>query len=138
MGHGSQELKMNLTPTNTVTAAYEAFGRRDIPKIFALFAPDIEIIQSEELPWGGRFQGHEGARQFFSKLTAWLNSTLEIERLISSGDHVVAVGWTTGKVNASGASYRVPVAHVWKVRDGLVRAGPVLHRQSRNAGGSEP
>jgi ketosteroid isomerase-like protein len=111
---------MNLTPTNTVTAAYEAFGRRDIPKIFALFAPDIEIIQSEELPWGGRFQGHEGARQFFSKLTAWLNSTLEIERLISSGDHVVAVGWTTGKVNASGASYRVPVAHVWKVRDGLV------------------
>ncbi len=44
----------------------------------------------------------------------------EIERLIDSGVHVVAVGWTQGTVNANGAGYRVPIVHVWKVRDGLV------------------
>jgi uncharacterized protein len=43
-----------------------------------------------------------------------------IERLIEAGDHVVAVGTTEGNVNATGASYRVPIAHVWRVRDGLV------------------
>ena len=113
---------MSIAPTEIVKTTYEAFGRRDIPKIFALFAADIEIVQSEELPWGGRYRGHEGAREFFGKLTALVNSTLEIERLISAGDHVVAIGWTTGKVNRTGASYRVPIAHVWKIRDGLVVA----------------
>jgi ketosteroid isomerase-like protein len=111
---------MNTRPIDTVTAVYEASGLRDIPKIFALFAADIEIIQSEALPWGGCYREHESARQFFGKLTAQLNSTLEIERLISSGDHVVAVGWTTSQVNATGASYRVPIAHVWKICHGRV------------------
>jgi hypothetical protein len=40
--------------------------------------------------------------------------------MISAGDHVVAVGWTHGTVNATGAAYNVPIAHVWKLRDGRV------------------
>jgi uncharacterized protein len=111
---------MPLAPIEVVQAAYESFARRDIPKIFALFSPDIEIIQSEELPWGGHYRGHEGAREFFTKLTTHLDSTLEIERLINAGEHIVAVGWTQGKVKSTGATYRVPIAHVWKVRDGMV------------------
>ncbi len=99
---------------------YDAFGRRDIPKVFGLLSADVEIVQSEELPWGGRYEGHDGAKQFFGKLGSTINSTLEIERLLDSGDEVVAIGWTKGTVNANGASYRVPIAHVWKIRDGLV------------------
>ena len=111
---------MTPSPLETVKAAYEAFGRRDIPEIFALFSPEIEILQSEELPWGGRYCGHEGARQFFGKLTSQINSTLELERFISAGDQVVAIGWTKGTVNENGAAYRVSIAHVWKVSHGLV------------------
>jgi uncharacterized protein len=111
---------MNSKPTDVVQDAYRAFASRDIPAIFGLFAPDIEIVQSEELPWGGVYRGHEGARQFFTKLTSHLNSTLEIERLISASDQVVAIGWTQGNVQATGAKYRVPIAHVWKVREGKV------------------
>jgi hypothetical protein len=111
---------MTPSPLDTVKAAYEAFGRRDIPKIFSLFSPEIEILQSEELPWGGRYRGHEGARQFFGKLTSQINSTLEVDRFISAGDQVVAIGWTKGTVNENGATYRVPIAHVWKVSCGLV------------------
>lgn len=111
---------MSTTPVDVVRSLYEAFGRRDIPAIFGLFAPDIEIIQSEHLPWGGRYRGHDGARQFFGKLTTALNSTLELERFISAGDHVVATGWTKGTTLATGASYRVPIAHVWRIQDGRV------------------
>lgn len=111
---------MTSSPLDTVKAAYDAFGRREIPKVFALFAPEIEILQSEELPWGGRYVGHEGARQFLGQLTSQINSTVELERFISAGDQVVAIGWTKGTVNASGAVFRVPVAHVWTVSHGLV------------------
>jgi uncharacterized protein len=111
---------MHRNPMQTVQDLYDAFGHRDIPKVFSLLSPDVEIVQSEELPWGGLYRGHDGARQFFSKLGSHLNSTLDVERLISSADHVVAVGWTQGTVNATGASYRVPIAHVWKIREGLV------------------
>jgi ketosteroid isomerase-like protein len=111
---------MPHSPIEVVQAIYEAFASRDIPKIFALFSPDIEIIQSVELPWGGHYRGHEGAREFFSKLTTHLDSTLEIERLINAGEHIVAVGWTQGKVKSTGATYRVPIAHTWKIHDGQV------------------
>ena len=111
---------MQRNPKQTVKELYDAFGRRDLPKVFSLLSPDIEIVQSEELPWGGVYRGHDGARQFFGKLGSHINSTLDLERLIGAGDHVVAIGWTHGTVNATGANYRVPIAHVWLVRDGLV------------------
>jgi ketosteroid isomerase-like protein len=33
---------------------------------------------------------------------------------------VVAIGWTKGTVNTTGAPYRVPIAHLWTVRDGQI------------------
>jgi hypothetical protein len=107
-------------PVRIVEEVYDAFRRRDMPKIFSLLSPEIEIAQSEELPWGGLYRGHEGARQFFGKLGTHLSSTLAVERLISAADQVVAIGWTEGTVDATGAYYRVPIAHIWRVRDGLV------------------
>lgn len=113
---------MGRTPVEIVQELYDAFGRRDVQKVFGLLAENVEIRQSEELPWGGIYRGHEGAREFFGKLGAHLNSTLEFERLIWSGDYVTAVGWTTGTVKANDAGFRVPVAHVWKIRgDAVVR-----------------
>jgi ketosteroid isomerase-like protein len=83
---------MDRNPVQTIQELYDAFGRRDIPKVFSLMSPNVEILQSEELPWGGHYSGHDGARQFFGKLGSHLNSTLAIERLFNSADHVVAVG----------------------------------------------
>jgi ketosteroid isomerase-like protein len=111
---------MPTSATETVQAIYEAFARRDVPRIFALFSREVEIVQSRELPWGGHYRGHAGARQFLTTLTTHLNSTIEIEHLVRAGDVVVAIGWTTGTVNATGTSYRVPIAHVWTIREGLV------------------
>ena len=111
---------MLTSATATVQAIYDAFARRDVPRIFALFSRDVEIVQSRELPWGGHYRGHDGARQFLTTLTAHLNSTMEIERLIPAGDVVVVIGWTKGTVNATGTPYRVPIAHVWTIREELV------------------
>ena len=99
---------------------YAAFARRDFPKIFSLLSPDVEITQSTELPWGGRYRGHDEAKQFFAKLGAHINSALTLERFVSSGDSVTATGWTEGKVIANGARFRVAIAHLWRIQDGRI------------------
>jgi ketosteroid isomerase-like protein len=111
---------MAATGIETVKSLYDAFGRRDVLSVFALLAPEVEFSQSVQLPWGGIYRGHAGAREFFAKLTGRINSTVEIERWLESGDHVTAIGWTLGTVNATRAPFRVPIVHVWQVREELV------------------
>jgi ketosteroid isomerase-like protein len=99
---------------------YAAFAHRDFPRIFSLLSPDVEITQSTELPWGGRYRGHDEAKQFFAKLGAHIKSTLALERFVSSGDSVTATGWTEGKVLANGARFHVAIAHLWRIQNGRI------------------
>lgn len=111
---------MQPAAVQLIQEIYEGFARRDLAAIFSRFAPEIEIVQSAELPWGGTYRGHDGAREFVGKLTRHINSSVQVERMICAGEHVIAVGWTRGVTIATGARFDVPVAHVWKVREGLV------------------
>ena len=105
-----------------VRRIYEALASRDVPRALALFAPDIELTQSEEVPWGGVHRGHEGALQFFAKLVQAITSTVVAHDYIDAGERVVVVGRTQGTVNVTGARFDVPVAHVWTIRDGRAAA----------------
>jgi ketosteroid isomerase-like protein len=107
-------------PVEVVKQVYSAFGRRDLAAAVALFAPEVQIDQSPEVPWGGHYEGHEGAHEFFARLTRRLDSTLVFERFIDAGEHVVAIARTQGAERAHGRRYDVPVAHVWQVRGGKV------------------
>ena len=110
---------MSLRPNaDVVRRIYEALQQRDVPAALALFAPDIVMEQSEEVPWGGRYVGHEGAMQFFAALVQRSTSVVTVERFVDAGEHVVAIGWTRGTLNATGAAFEVPIAHVWTIRDG--------------------
>lgn len=103
-----------------VEALYEGFRRRDMAAVFGLLCEDVELEQSLSLPWGGSYHGHDGARRFFGQLGSHVSSALTFERLIDAADHVAAVGWTEGTVNATGARFRVPVVHLWQIRDGKI------------------
>jgi ketosteroid isomerase-like protein len=106
-------------PMQVVQSIYAAFHSRDIPKVFSLLSPDVHLVQSEELSWGGSYHGHVEARKFFAALTSHITTTVIVEKLIDSADHVVVIGSTQGTVNATGKSFKVPVAHIWRVDDGL-------------------
>lgn len=99
---------------------YAGFARRDIEAVLRLYAADVEVTQSPELPWGGRFVGHAGVREFFARLTGLVDSAVTLERFIDAGEHVVALGRTRGVIRASGAAFDVPLAHVYTLRDGVV------------------
>ncbi len=100
---------------------YDAFGRGDLPGIFALVHPKATIYQSSRLPWGGRYDGHAGMAEFLGKLTGVVASRVTTERFIDDEEgHVVAIGVTAGHVLATGRPFAVRETHLWTVADGLV------------------
>src|SRR4028119_1999425 len=93
---------MSAENVTTVRNLYDAYSRRDVPAISAALAPDIELTQTEQLPWGGQYRGHDGAMRFFGTLVAHLESHVDLERVFAAGDRVVATGHTRGPVRATG------------------------------------
>jgi ketosteroid isomerase-like protein len=106
----------------TVRRVYDAMKGRDASAMQELFAEDIEVRQSPELPWGGDYHGLDGAFTFFLTLVHHIDSQVTTESLFAAGDDVVQAGRTRGTVRANGASFDVREVHVWAVRDGKVVA----------------
>jgi len=57
---------------------YRGYERHDLKSVLLLMAPEVEVIQSEELPWGGHYQGHEGVRKFLGSLAEHLESRVSL------------------------------------------------------------
>ena len=112
---------MSQEDVAVVQSAYEAFRRGDVQAIFALLHPEIEIYQSEWVPWGGKYKGHEEVGHFFSKLSESIESRVEPDQFIDDEEgHVVAVGYTLGHVRATRREFEVPAVHVWTISEGKV------------------
>lgn len=107
-------------PAEVVRSVYEAFARADVEAVLTRFDEEIEIRQSEELPWGGVYRGREEALRFFGTLVSHIETKVEIERLILAGDTVVEVGRTCGRAPATGTEFAIDEVHVWRVRDGRI------------------
>ncbi|HMF03797.1 MAG TPA: nuclear transport factor 2 family protein [Acidimicrobiia bacterium] len=107
---------------DVIRRVYEAMKNRDANVMQELFAEDIHVSQTPLLPWGGEYEGRDGAFTFFLTLVEHIQSQVTVENLFSAGDHVVQTGRTRGTVVANGTTFDVPEAHVWEVRDGKVTA----------------
>jgi uncharacterized protein len=116
------ETRRHAMPQGTVEVVrdiYDAFARGDVEAIFGLVHPDAEIYQSDQLPWGGEYRGHEGFGEFLTRLTSTVESKVETGLFIDDEDgHVVQVGRTRGTVRATGREFDVPETHVWTVEGG--------------------
>ena len=114
---------MSAENTSTLRTLYEAYRRKDVPAVFVptlfeVFDPEIEIYQSELLPWGGRYRGHQEASEFYRRLTRSIDSRLDVEEFVRAGDHLIVLGYSRGRVKASGRHFEVRAVHVWTVRNG--------------------
>jgi len=103
-----------------VREIYDAFTRRDPAAVFAQLHPDVEFHQTELLPWGGHYRGHDGVREFFARLLGAIDSAVTVERFIDAGDHVAVVGRTRGHTRNGGVPFDVAIVHVWTVRDARI------------------
>jgi ketosteroid isomerase-like protein len=85
-----------------------------------LMSPDIEIIQSTELPWGGSYLGHDGVKKFLATLADHIDSQVQVERMIDAGDKIAVVGRTVGKARKTKLEFDIPIVHIWTMGEGQV------------------
>jgi uncharacterized protein len=118
----TDKTRTHLVTSNldVVRGAYKAFERGDLPAVFATLAPDVEVYQSSEVPWGGLYRGHVQVQEFFIRLAAAVDSKVGVERFVEAGDQIVQIGRTRGQARATGKTFDVPEVHVWTMRHGKV------------------
>ena len=107
-------------PVAVIVAVYKALAANDLDAVAALSSPDIEVVQSNALPYGGTFHGLGGTKAFTMGVFQALDSQVEVGAIFASGDAVVQTGRTRGSARATGKAFDSPEVHVWTVEDGLV------------------
>ncbi len=106
----------------TVQRLYDAFGQRDWETIRELFAPDIEWIQNEGFPGGGRHVGADAAlNNVLAKFrTEWTSWQAVVTEWLDANHAVVALGEYRGTHRATGKCTVAAFAHVYELRDGRI------------------
>ena len=104
-----------------VRGIYRAMAQGDVSAMFERFAPDCVVAQDPRLPWGGRWQGHDGLVEFALPLVGLIDSQVHTDAIYESDDeHVVEFGHTVGATREHGTPFDVHQMHLWRLRDGLV------------------
>jgi len=96
---------------------------KDFAALFALVDPAIVITQDERLPWGGRFEGHDGLATFGMTLSGAITSAVTIDAIFEADGDVIQVGRTKGTTVEGDRAFDIAEVHRWTLRDGkAVRA----------------
>jgi ketosteroid isomerase-like protein len=125
---------MSQENVEIVRRAWEAWERRDMESLFALYDPAIIWDQSRIGPieLRGLYHGHEGVRRFFRE---WLDPFeafhAHAETFIDAGDRVVVGVRQGGRGKASGVDIEMPVYwQAYEIRAGLVIRIEVVETQA--------
>jgi ketosteroid isomerase-like protein len=107
-----------VTDIEVVQAVYAAMAAKDFGALFELLDPEIVVTQDPRLPWGGRFEGHDGFATFGLALTGAISSAVTIEAIFEADGDVIQMGRTKGTVVATGTPFDIAEVHRWTLRDG--------------------
>ncbi|MCX6954417.1 MAG: nuclear transport factor 2 family protein [Verrucomicrobia bacterium] len=113
-------VRPETSPVDIVREGYARFAHRNAAAVLALLSPDVEITQTSDVPWGGRFRGHAGALEFFARLDRYTDATPDPIITVPAGRDVAVVGRLRGKVRATGRALDLVVVHLWSIRGGEV------------------
>ena len=107
---------------HVVKNLYEAFRSKDESRLRQLLAADVEWIQCEGFPGGGR---RKGVEEVLEKVVAglhdqWENFRVEVDEYLDAGSAVVALGHYAGTHGRTGRSMEAVFAHVYDVHDGQI------------------
>jgi ketosteroid isomerase-like protein len=106
------------TPTQVITSVYEALQRGDVESILRQIQQGAVWRQSKTLPWGGDYEGPEGAAQFFNKLNESMETvSFEARENIEHGDEVFSFGTYTARARKTGRTVTAEWMFRWRVQD---------------------
>jgi ketosteroid isomerase-like protein len=110
-----------MSNSDTLKAAYEAFGRGDVEAAFSQLDEECVFHNgSDKVPAGGDFHGKADIMgRWLPELGAnYEGLRLTVEDMIGDGDAIAVNGMTRSKV--AGVEIKSPFCHVWRYRDGKV------------------
>jgi uncharacterized protein len=101
-----------------IRSAYDAFGRGDIPSVFALFSENILWHVPGRGPLSREYRGHTDVRGFFEHFMRLSGGTfrIRIDEVFAKEDRVVVL--CTETAQRGGRTWSSPQVHVWTVKDG--------------------
>lgn len=102
---------------------FDAFGRGDIQTILDHVTADSDWSNPgpASIPYAGTFRGPDEIRRYFERLAGTQSAVrLTTDQFVAQGDTVVALGRYAGSVTATGKPFDLPVALVFRIRDGRV------------------
>ena len=107
-----------------VKRIYHAIVESDISTRMSLVTDDLDLtfFGSEKIPWAGRWRGKDGLGRFLRRIADTLEfEVFSPEEFIAAGNDVVVLGHERCRVRATGKVVDASWAHVWTVREGLIR-----------------
>jgi ketosteroid isomerase-like protein len=122
---------------DVVRRLFAAVEDRDLERMLACYADDVEIVEAEVLPYGGIWRGHEGAvAHAVGFLNSWaaLQGPNEIRldaRFWGDGAETVCVLFRHRAADpVSEARFDAPEVSIYQVRDEQVVRSQMFHADS--------
>lgn len=108
--------------TEIIAAHYAASARGDLEGMLAPLAPDVRWTEAEGSLYEGTYVGPDAvvANVLAPIAKQWEGFTVEVDRLLDAGEHVVALGHYTATNRGTGRSFRARMVHVWRLSGGKV------------------
>ena len=108
---------------------YEAFGQGDMDTVRALWNDDIrwEGPNHPGLPGAGEHDGADAVMAMLGEIPQhWDEFRVTPDEFVDGGDTVVVLGHLEGRGKQTGKDFKVPVVHIWRMRDGKVERAQTL------------
>jgi ketosteroid isomerase-like protein len=97
------------------------FAAGDMEGAFALYHPELRIVQPASFPHGGVHIGHEGVRTMGGLFAKHWTRTISAPQREAAGEGVVQVTTQTWTAKATGRSETVEVVELFAFADGMVK-----------------
>jgi uncharacterized protein len=119
---GPTKIATPKTARQVVDDAYAAlFGRNDLDGFLADFDAHSELTEAKSLPYGGTFRGRSAIKAGIENVFGyWSAFSYDIESIVYGDEYVIAYGHFRATSSASGKTIDMPLAEVWRIRNGKV------------------
>ena|SRR5690242_9583727 len=102
-------------------AEYVQTGGEDFGPVAAMLHPHVVMIQADSLPFGGQWHGREGFERWMQAFSrVWSSASTTDVRFIEHDGTVVVIAEMKATARDRGESFRTPVCHIVRIRDGLL------------------
>jgi ketosteroid isomerase-like protein len=102
-----------------VVKSYQAYACGDIDAAVSPLHPDVEWIEPDEFPNGGRHDGSAAATEYLRNSRAMWSDVTSETTPYRRGEKIIIVHHVTGRM-IDGSTQDVTVADVYTIRDGQV------------------